>query len=172
MTRQNFEITGAKALEQGMKILNDRKIKSALKKGVNGGITVAFYHILERIPSDTGNLRNRMSTYGPKTRRKDGMLHGGVMTPTREELGIPPEDPNYWPAALEYGAKEHWISKRGKGVLGGVLRKSVKHPGIAPVAFMRNGANAAKPTFDKLVAKEVNDAIARAQKQLNRGKAS
>lgn len=169
MARTKFMLVGADELIKQMEILADKDITSATRKGLKSTIPDLFYNITSRIPVKTGKLRSEIDTYGPKIIKKKMVVHGGVMTPTREKLGIKPEDPNYWPSALEYGSKAHWITKKGRGVLGGGLfRKTVKHPGTAPVAFMRNGADASKDQFDANMRREIEKTIKRVQKKINK----
>lgn len=169
MARTAFRLAGADTLLKKMEALSDKQILAASKKGLKSTIPDLYFNIVSRIPVDTGELKSKMETYGPKVNRKKFVVHGGVMTPTREALGISSDDPNYWPSALEYGSRAHTISKRGKGVLGGIFVKRVRHPGTAPVAFMRNGADASKTGFETNLAREINKTIKKAEKDMNRG---
>jgi len=164
MAKTKFRLAGADELIKKMNELSDKGIISAVRRGMKSSIPDMYFQVVSRVPVDTGELKSKMETYGPKINKRKGFIHGGVQTPSRQALGIDPKDPNYWPAALEYGSKAHTIKRRGKGVLGFVMRKSVNHPGQPPVAFLRNGMEASKNDFESNTIREINKELKKATK--------
>ena len=66
---------------------------------------------------DTGEYRNAFAkseaTFGS---HRKGKIVVGVAFPTREELGIKPDDPYFYPAALEYGHAAPGYGRNAPGV--------------------------------------------------------
>jgi len=60
--------------------------------------------VIRRIPVGSGNyLKVWKRTKIRKGAAKRGLTRLGIVAPTREELGISPNDQWFWPYALEYG---------------------------------------------------------------------
>ena len=78
------------------RVLRDsaKRIHGKLLQNVMGGI----------VGIRTGRFAMGIASHEVKGQFKRGRLEYGLMLPTREQLGIPPEAKHYYPAVLEYGA--------------------------------------------------------------------
>ena len=86
-------------LESMSKGLQNKAMRAALRKGIEPVAVLAR----QRSPVRTGRLQKsiKVASY----RGKRGVIGASVRTGTRRQLRITPEDPYYYPAALEYGTK-------------------------------------------------------------------
>jgi len=96
-----------KALKGFEPILQKKILRKVLRK--------ATKPVLEKaralVPVDTGKLQKNMKVraVGQGKRKRRGLLGASVRTPTRDTLGIDPDDRGYYPAVLEYGSAKRNI---------------------------------------------------------------
>lgn len=105
-----LNVLGAKELERLFKIL-ERKVGTKILKGALKKSAKRLQpEVVRRAPEETGDYKKVLAGMKAKPRRGRGVYVYGLAYPTREELGIRPNDPYYYPTAVEYGHK-----KRGGG---------------------------------------------------------
>ncbi|MCP4230781.1 MAG: hypothetical protein GY771_11645, partial [bacterium] len=87
-------------LESMTKGIQNKAMRAALRKGMEPVASLAK----QRAPVRTGRLQKsiKVASY----RGKRGVLGAVVRTGTRRQLRITPENPYYYPSALEYGTKK------------------------------------------------------------------
>jgi len=87
-------------LESMSRGMQNKAMRAALRKGMEPVAALAK----QRAPVLTGRLQKsiKVASY----RGKRGILGAVVRTGTRRQLRITPEEPYYYPAALEYGTKK------------------------------------------------------------------
>jgi hypothetical protein len=111
---------GDKELARALAKLPDKAqskaVRPALRKAtkrIHVGITQAFSGI--PVGMDTGRTLTAIAGVAPiKLKIKHGVVGYGILWPTRDELGISPEDEFFYPAVIEYGSAkdpEHYPAR-------------------------------------------------------------
>jgi HK97 gp10 family phage protein len=104
MVAVNVELMNLKELKQALRRLKPAVARKALRKAFRAGAHQMKEGVRDQIIMqeliDTGRMRDTLKVRSIGGRRDIGMI---VQTGTREQLGIAPGDPYFYPAALEYG---------------------------------------------------------------------
>lgn len=136
MAQGSFDVTvlGVPGLQRKL----DRLTRQAQAKAIRPAVRASAKRAHQRVLANIGGLKLRIITgrllaafKAAKIRAAGGrgMIRIGVTWPTRAELGIPAEDPNFYPVAIEYG---HVIRPRGAKPAGSAeraLRRNFKISG-------------------------------------------
>lgn len=109
-----------------------RIVAGALKRAAS----VVLRGARQLAPVDTGRLQKSLKIKPLLVRRGSSIFGVRVVTGTRSELRINPEDRYYYPAVLEYGSAT-----------------------VRPFRFMRNAADQHKPAFRAAARKALRDGI-------------
>jgi len=96
---------GDARLQARLKRLDAKVQKKVVRKALRAGAKMVLAAARALVSADTGALRAGLKPRALKARR--GTFGVQVMTPTREQLGIPADASGYYPAVLEYGAEGH-----------------------------------------------------------------
>lgn len=146
-----LEVQGIKSLERKL----NRLPRAARNKAVRSAVREAGKPLLDRTkqlaPKETGLMASKIklrSISGQAAKKsgvkaKRGAIGVVVMTGTREEMGIDPADPYYYPAAVEYG-----------------------HGNTPAKPFMRRAADEMKGQLGGIAARAMGPAIEREAKKL------
>lgn len=95
---------GAPQLQAKLKLLNDAMQKKIVKKVLKSVAKDVLLPAVDRnVPIDTGRLAASLKV---KVFSKRNLFGAKVVTGTREELGIGPEEKGYYPMAVETGTSK------------------------------------------------------------------
>lgn len=102
----SMNVSGLQGLRQALlEMPNDlkkRTLRRVLRKQ-SKVVLAEIKSVMPRHPDSAVHLADLMRVAAGKTTNKGEVIRDGAVYPTREELGISPKDPYYWPFALEYG---------------------------------------------------------------------
>lgn len=104
----DLKIFGDKALQRKMDGLAAKIQKQYMRKALRAGAKVIQAAYKAHAPVFTGKLKSGIKVRVVK--RSRGRIGVMVMTPTRAQLGIPPDSKWYYPAVLEFGG----VTKSGR----------------------------------------------------------
>ncbi len=157
------EAVGTRKLMRKLDGLHDKVRDKIVRKVVSKATTIMKQEIAKRAPAgtsapvdDKGKPRKRLKKSFSKrlkvARGKDG-IHGVV--------GVPPDYPKFV-YMLHYGIKAHTIRAKNGGRLpfaGGYYR-SVNHPGVQQMNFMRDALVASIPKSRSAMSVELRSRLA------------
>jgi hypothetical protein len=109
----DISLLGDAALERQLATMHDRIQKKVVRASMRAMMKIVKGRVVDKlsgapINERTGNLRRAMAEQSVKTgRRSRTRITLSLPLPTRDELGIDPSDPWYYPAVLEYGGPGH-----------------------------------------------------------------
>lgn len=104
-TKRGFDlqITGIEDVKKMFEALPLAVQKKALRPALRKGAKITLEKAKQLCPAKSGKLRKSLKVRAIKRNRKGiGVV---VITGTRQELGIKPDDKSYYPFSLEYGTK-------------------------------------------------------------------
>ena len=109
-----IEVTGVEQLLKVLQQFPPKLQKQALRPAMRDGSKIVAAKVREFVPVDADghqhpggkHLRDTIKVRA-NPGRKRGVIEFRVMTGNREELGIPANDPTYYPNALEFGDLDH-----------------------------------------------------------------
>jgi len=102
----DISFLGDRELEKKLRKLGDPRTQaSAARSALRDGAKVVLGESQRLVPVRTGRLKEslKVRAFSAGSRKKRGEFGREVRTGTREELGIAPDDPGYYPAAVEFG---------------------------------------------------------------------
>lgn len=133
----DLAVLGDKALDERLDQLDKGAALKCVRPALRAGMKSLLPLILNLVPMGTGKLRGGKWTIRA-ARRKRGRVGVAILSPTREELGIPATDPYYYPAAVELGRE-----------------------GQPASSFMRSGLHAGEPAAMQVVSDTLWDRLER-----------
>lgn len=98
----DLSVLGDKELDARLDALERGAAMKAVRPGLRAAMKAILPVILALVPVDTGKLRGGKWKIRA-ARRKRGRVGVAILSPTRQDLGILPTDPYYYPAAPELG---------------------------------------------------------------------
>lgn len=100
----DISFTGDKELIRAFRKLGDEKVQKRFARGaLKKGAEIIMHDWEFRIPVLTGALLSSVELVAGKRSKRRGSLGWFITTGSREQLGISPKDPFYYPAVQEYG---------------------------------------------------------------------
>jgi HK97 gp10 family phage protein len=121
----SMSLIGGNELIRKLNSLERKARNQIVRKAMRSGAKITQTKIKELVPVRTGALKRTIRVRVPKGKKRRNTYRIGVETGTREQLGIDPADPYYYPAAVEFG-----------------------HPKAPPHSYMRKGLRMAR---DKVI---------------------
>lgn len=101
----NISFLGDKGLQRALNRIEHKVAKRIVRKALRAETKLAIMEVAKRTPVDEGNLKWAILNSKPRPSR--GKFKGDFGTafvwPTREEVGISPDDKGYYPMHLEFG---------------------------------------------------------------------
>lgn len=132
----SIKLTGDKELQRKLKALQGKDQKKVVRKALRAGGKIILAESKRLVPVDSGRLKKSLKLRAAKGKRQTFGVQ--VMTGSREELGIDPNDKYYYPAAIELGIdqkrsrsylraavkskKRQFFAAFGREVAAGILR--------------------------------------------------
>lgn len=111
MPKPDFDISvlGDKQLEHMLAQLPRKSQARIVRRSLRDSVKRLHSALLKNVMGSpvgirTGRLAMAIASMQVKSKRRRNELRYAIMLPTREELGISPQDKHYYPAVLEYGA--------------------------------------------------------------------
>ena len=105
-----LELEGFKEVGKVFATLEPKMQKQALRPSLRAGAKVVLFFQKANIPSDTGRWKKSMKIKSLKRSRRE--IGVNIVSGTRDELGISPDDKHYYPAVIEYGDHRRGIPPR------------------------------------------------------------
>ena len=109
----DIKLLGDRELERKLARFERKLQRRIIVRAFKRHLEVVRQRIINHLSGDpveprTGRLRSAMATARKRsaTRRPRRIVRWGLAWPTRAELGIAPDDPHFYPAAIEYGTEK------------------------------------------------------------------
>ncbi len=104
----DISVVGDKRLQRRMRGLTPKIQGKVLRPALRKTAKVALAPIKAAAPRRTGALAKGLKVRAVKGKRSRGgrRVGVGIHTPPRDKLGISPDDPYYYPAAIELGTEK------------------------------------------------------------------
>jgi len=102
----DISLIGNKQMQRKLRRLGKLIQKKIVKKALREGARPVLKSAQANAPVDTGLLKRSLKLRVLKTKRGGDVFGVGVMTGSRDQLDIAPDDPYYSPTAVEFGHGE------------------------------------------------------------------
>lgn len=101
----DISILGDRALQRKLNQLERKEARKIVSRALRNSAKRVRPEVANRAPVDTGTLRDAMSRAKIRVQKSNvrGGVRLGIVMPSREDLGIAPDDKGYYPFSLEYG---------------------------------------------------------------------
>lgn len=143
----DISITGVPELQRALRMLADKTQKRIVSHALTKESKRTKQRVVENIVRlgliDSGNLLSAFESAAIRSANKKSLIVKGIAIPTRAQLGISPNDPYFYPYAVEYG-----------------------HKGAIPHPYIRPAIDNHKQQSIADIAQDIGSGIERAAKKL------
>lgn len=104
----DIRVLGVPELERKLRNLAQQVQRKIVRQALRKSAVRTKKRVVDNLSGDkvqvqTGNLRGAFRDAKIRGTTRRGMIRVGIVFPERDKLGIAPDDPYYYPTAVEYG---------------------------------------------------------------------